>query len=187
MLELRLNPATKIYDSPFHVKANNGIYLIDDFGRQRVNPTELLNRWIVPMESRIDHLELASGGKLSMPFEVFLVFSTNLRPAELGDEAFLRRIQYKILVKNPTLPEFRELFRRYSSKLGLDYPVELLDKFLYERYERDKKPLRRCHPRDILLHVTDLIEFLRLPHVLTEELLNRAFEGCFTASEIEAE
>jgi len=183
MLELRLNPGTKIYESPFHVKANNGIYLIDDFGRQRVTPTELLNRWIVPMESRIDHLELGSGGKLSMPFEIFLVFSTNLKPADLGDEAFLRRIQYKMLVRNPGPEEFRRLFQLYSARQNLDCPSELLDKFLYERYERDKKPFRRCHPRDIFLHVTDLIEFLRLPHVLTEELLNQAFDSCFAVSE----
>jgi hypothetical protein len=183
MLELRLNPGTKIYDAPLHVKANNGIYLIDDFGRQRVKPTELLNRWIVPMESRIDHLDLVSGGKLSMPFEMFLVFSTNLRPEELGDEAFLRRITYKMLVKNPTLSEFKEIFRLYVSKEGLSCPDAMLDGFLYERYERDKKPLRRCHPRDILLHVTDLIEFLRLPHLLTDDLLNRAFESCFTVEE----
>jgi hypothetical protein len=185
MLDLRLNPATNIYDAPFHLKANNGIYLIDDFGRQRVTPTELLNRWIVPMESRIDHLELASGGKLSMPFEIFLVFSSNLKPAELGDEAFLRRIRYKMLVKNPSLSEFREIFHRYATKDGLDCPDALLDRFLFEKYERAGKPFRRCHPRDILLHVTDMIEFLRLPHILTEDLLNRAFESCFAASEEE--
>jgi len=187
MLELRLNPATKIYDAPFHVKANNGIYLIDDFGRQRVTPTELLNRWIVPMESRVDHLELASGGKLSMPFEIFLVFSTNLKPAQLGDEAFLRRIKYKMFVKNPSLAEFRELFHLYASKQGLDCPSEILDKFLYERYERDKIPFRRCHPRDILLHVVDMIEFLCLPRLITDDLLNRAFLSCFTFSEEESE
>jgi hypothetical protein len=92
-----------------------------------------------------------------------------------------------MLVKNPSLAEFRELFRRYASKQGLDCPSALLDKFLHERYERARKPFRRCHPRDILLHVTDMIEFLRLPHVLTEELLNRAFESCFAVSEEEAE
>ena len=187
MLELRLNPATKIYDAPFHVKANNGIYLIDDFGRQRVTPTELLNRWIVPMESRIDHLQLASGGKLSMPFEIFLVFSTNLKPTQLGDEAFLRRIKYKMFVKNPSLAEFRELFQLYASKQGLDCPSEILDKFLYERYERDKKAFRRCHPRDILLHVADIIEFLRLPRLMTDDLLNHAFESCFTFSDDESD
>ena len=187
MLELRLNPGTKIYDAPLHVKANNGIYLIDDFGRQRVAPTELLNRWIVPMESGVDHLDLAAGGKMSMPFEMFLVFSTNLKPAELGDEAFLRRIKYKILIKNPSLSEFRKIFQMYSSKQGLDCPSALLDKFLYERYERNKKPLRRCQPRDILLHVADIIEFLRLPYMLTEDVLNRAFESCFAASEEDPE
>jgi predicted ATPase with chaperone activity len=187
MLELRLNPATKVYAAPFHVKANNGIYVIDDFGRQRVKPLELLNRWIVPMESRIDQLDLSSGGKLSMPFEMFLVFSTNLLPAQLGDEAFLRRIQYKILVRNPRIVEFRQIFRRYATKLHLGYSDTLLDKFLEERYERVKKPLRRCHPRDLLLHVIDLIEFLRLPHELTEDLLNRAFDGCFAVAEPELE
>lgn len=182
MLELRLNPVTRIYDAPLHVKANNGIYLIDDFGRQRVSPVELLNRWIVPMESRIDHLDLASGGKLSMPFEIFLVFSTNLNPADLGDEAFLRRIQYKMLVRNPSRTEFREIFRRQLSGLRLDCPDELLDKLLHERYERESKPMRRCHPRDILLHATDLIEFMGLPYALTEDLLNRAFDSCFVVS-----
>jgi len=183
MLELRLNHGTKIYDAPFHLKANNGIYLIDDFGRQRVTPAELLNRWIVPMESRVDHLNLAAGGKLSMPFEMFLVFSTNLRPADLGDEAFLRRIQYKMFVRNPNPAEFRQLFQMYSSKQGLECPMPLLDKLISERYESERRPLRRCHPRDILLHVIDLIEFLRLPHLLTEDLLNRAFDSCFTVSE----
>jgi len=186
MLELRLNHATRVYYAPFHIKANNGIYLIDDFGRQRMTPTELLNRWIVPMESRIDHLDLAAGGKLSMPFEMFLVFSTNLKPADLGDEAFLRRIQYKMFVKNPNAAEFRDLFRMYSSKQGLDCPIPLLDKLIHERYERTGKPLRRCHPRDILLHVTDLIEYLRLPNLITEDLLNRAFDSCFTVSEDDA-
>lgn len=185
MLELRFSPATRIYDAPFHVKANNGIYLVDDFGRQRVKPSELLNRWIVPMESRIDYLELSSGGKLAVPFEIFLVFSSNLKPSELGDEAFLRRIQYKMLIGSPSLKEFRELFHLYASKQGLDCPDALLNKFLHERYERTRKPLRRCHPRDILLHVTDLIEFLRLPPVMTEELLNRAFESCFALTEEE--
>jgi len=90
-----------------------------------------------------------------------------------------------MFVKNPSVTEFRELFRLYSSKQGLDCPSAILDRFLHERYERDKKPFRRCHPRDILLHVTDLIEFLRLPHLLTEDLLNRAFESCFTFSEEE--
>lgn len=187
MLELRLNSGTKVYDAPFHVKANNGIYLIDDFGRQRITPTQLLNRWVVPMESRIDHLELATGGKLSVPFEIFLVFSTNLKPADLGDEAFLRRIQYKMLVNNPSKAEFREIFFQYSAKQGLVCPIALLEKFQAERYERHNKPFRRCQPRDILLHVTDLIEFLRLPHLLTEELLNRAFESCFAVSEEECE
>src|SRR4051794_21625842 len=100
MLDLRYNETSKVYEAPFQLKANNGIYLIDDFGRQRATPAEVLNRWIVPMERRSDYLSFLTGGKMTVPFEAFLVFSTNLRPEQLGDEAFLRRIQYKMLVRN---------------------------------------------------------------------------------------
>lgn len=127
------------------------------------------------MEGPVDHLNLAAGGKLSMPFEMFLVFSTDLKPTGLGDEEFLRRIRYKILVRNPSPAEFGGLFRMYSAKQGLDCPMPLLDKLIRERCESARKPLRRCQPGNILLHVIDLIEFLRLP--------NRAFDSCFEISD----
>src|SRR3984893_9573281 len=106
---LTYNAVSKVYDAPYQVKANNGIYLIDDFGRQRCTPAEVLNRWIVPMERRVDYLTFNTGAKMTVPFEAFLVFSTNLKPAQLGDEAFLRRIQYKMLMRSPDAQEFTQI------------------------------------------------------------------------------
>jgi predicted ATPase with chaperone activity len=180
MLELSFNSVTKIYDAPCHLKANNGIYLIDDFGRQRVSPAELLNRWIVPMESRVDHLILPTGGKLSLPFEVFLIFSTNLNPEQLGDEAFLRRIQYKMLVQNPSRDEFVQIFTNFCGQKKLECPRPLVEGFIERHYTRTGHPFRRCHPRDVISHAIDLIEFDGLPHRLDQDVLDRAFDSCFT-------
>jgi predicted ATPase with chaperone activity len=180
MLELSYNSVTKIYDAPRHLKANNGMYLIDDFGRQIVSPAELLNRWIVPMESRVDHLMLPTGGKLSLPFEVFLIFSTNLNPEQLGDEAFLRRIQYKMLVQNPSREEFVQILVNFCASKNLDCSPGLIDNFIERRYTRTGHPFRRCHPRDVISHAIDLMEFEELPYRLDEDVLNRAFDSCFT-------
>jgi hypothetical protein len=181
MLELNFNLTTRIYEAPFHLRANNGIYLIDDFGRQKATPAELLNRWILPMESRVDHLNLTTGGKLSIPFEIFLIFSTNLHPSELGGEAFLRRIQYKIHVQNPSIEEFIMIFQTYCRAEDLFPSPQLVEGFVDRRFTQAKQPLRRCYPRDLLAHVRDLIEFEELPHELTEDLLDRAYETCFAA------
>jgi predicted ATPase with chaperone activity len=180
MLELSYNSVTKIYDAPCHLKANNGIYLIDDFGRQRVSPAELLNRWIVPMESRVDHLILPTGGKLSLPFEVFLIFSTNLNPDQLGDEAFLRRIQYKMLVQNPSREEFVQIFTNFCAQKNLECSQSLVDNFIERHYTRTGHPFRRCHPRDVISHALDLVEFENLPRQLDDDILTRAFDSCFT-------
>ena len=179
MLELGYNSVTKIYDAPCHLKANNGMYLIDDFGRQRCTPPELLNRWIVPMESRVDHLILPTGGKLSLPFEVFLIFSTNLNPEQLGDEAFLRRIQYKMQVQNPSREEFIQIFSNFCAGKKLDCPHTLVETFIDRHYTRTGHPFRRCHPRDVISHAIDLMEFENLPRRLDEEVLNLAFDSCF--------
>ena len=116
MLDLSYNSTSKVYDAPFQIKANNGIYLIDDFGRQRASPAEVLNRWIVPMDRRVDYLSFQTGGKVEVPFDAFVIFSTNLQPEQLGDEAFLRRIQYKLLLRSPRAQEFAEIFRWLSEK-----------------------------------------------------------------------
>jgi hypothetical protein len=119
MLDLRFDPITKYYDAPLHMKALNGLFLIDDFGRQKVNPTELLNRWIVPLESRIDYLTLNTGMSFMIPFDELVLFSTNLKPADLMDPAFLRRIPYKIEVLGPELAEYKKIFHAVAAKNGL--------------------------------------------------------------------
>jgi hypothetical protein len=187
MLDLTYNVASKIYDAPLQLKANNGIYLIDDFGRQRCTPAEVLNRWIVPMERRVDYLTLRTGGKITVPFEAFLIFSTNLRPDQLGDEAFLRRIGYKMHLKNPSHGEFLEIFRRFCDSRGLECPVNLAEWFIDLYYRQTGKRMRRCHPRDVISHALDLIHFQKLPHRLTAELLDHAFRTCFVeVSDMEA-
>jgi hypothetical protein len=179
MLDLRYNRNSKIYEAPFQLKANGGIYLIDDFGRQRATPAEVLNRWIVPMERRVDYLSFITGGKMTAPFETFLVFSTNLNPAEIGDEAFLRRIQYKMLLRGPSAGEFSTIFQSFCAAKDLGCPQALVDGFIERHYTKTGKPFRRCQPRDVLTHALNLIHFERLPYELSQELLDRAFESCF--------
>ena len=179
MLDLRHNRTSNIYEAPFQLKANNGIYLIDDFGRQHATPAEVLNRWIVPMERRVDYLSFLTGGKMTAPFETFLVFSTNLNPSSLGDEAFLRRIQYKLLLHSPSEAEFSQIFQRACVARKIPCSPGLLGHFLEKRFRRTGKALRRCQPRDLLFHALNLIHFEKLPHALTDEILDRAFESCF--------
>ena len=179
MLDLSYNKVSKVYDAPFQLKANNGIYLIDDFGRQRATPAEVLNRWIVPMERRVDYLTFQTGGKMTVPFEAFLVFSTNLRPDQLGDEAFLRRIQYKMYLRSPDAQEFIEIFNRFAESRGLDCQPGLAEHFVQKHYIDGSKRLRRCHPRDVITHAIDVIHFKRLPMALSEKLIDSAFRSCF--------
>ncbi len=179
MLDLSYNATAKVYDAAFQLKANNGIYLIDDFGRQKVTPAELLNRWIIPMDRHIDYLTFATGGKVAIPFETFLIFSTNLHPDKLGDEAFLRRIQYKMFLPNPTEQEFVEIFERFCRSVGAVCSRDLIERFLEKRYRRTGKRLRRCHPRDVITHAVDWIRFECLPMELNDQVLDHAFESCF--------
>jgi hypothetical protein len=179
MLDLNYNATSKIYDAPYQLKANNGIYLIDDFGRQQCSPAEVLNRWIVPMERRVDYLKFHSGGKFTVPFEAFLIFSTNLKPDQLGDEAFLRRIQYKMLLRSPDEHEFTTIFQRFCESKSLKHQEGLIARFIDKHYRQTRRSFRRCHPRDILSHAIDLIHFEKLPFELTDDLVNRAFESCF--------
>ena len=179
MLDLSFNKHSKVYDAPFQLKANNGIYLIDDFGRQKASPAEILNRWIVPMERHVDYLSFQAGGKMTVPFEAFLIFSTNLRPESLGDEAFLRRIQYKMFLRSPKAPEFIQIFERYAKDRQLDCPPGLAEAFVQKHYVQGGQRFRRCHPRDVISHAIDFINFERLPMALTADVLDRAFATCF--------
>jgi len=186
MLDLRFNTTSKIYEAPFQLKANNGIYLVDDFGRQKATPAEVLNRWIVPMERRVDYLSFLTGGKMTVPFEAFLVFSTNLNPADLGDEAFLRRIQYKMLLRGPAENEFAHIFEKFCAQRQIPCPPGLIARFIDRHYRPAGKVFRRCHPRDVLSHALNLIHFEKLPAELTDELLDRAFESCFVQDQEDA-
>jgi predicted ATPase with chaperone activity len=152
-LEIRHDPATNVSEAPLQMKSNCGCFLIDDFGRQRVEPKELLNRWIVPLEGRIDYLTLSTGKKIQIPFEQLIVFSTNLDPSDLVDEAFLRRIPYKIFVRDPDRKEFHALFRYYAQSFKCEYRPEVVEELLANHYLTAGRRLRRCHPRDLLSQI----------------------------------
>lgn len=183
MLDLRYNRTSKIYEAPFQMKANNGLYLVDDFGRQMAQPAEILNRWIVPLERRIDYLTFLTGGKMTAPFELFLVLSSNLNPSDLGDEAFLRRIQYKMLLHGPSEEEFFTIFERTCAGRGLACSRALIERFVTKHYRSNPRPFRRCHPRDVLTHAMGLMHFKKLPMVLNDEVLDHAFESCFVQAD----
>ncbi len=184
MLDLGFNPSSKVYDAPFQMKANNGIYLIDDFGRQKASPAEVLNRWIVPMDRKVDYLTFQTGGKVEAPFETFLIFSTNLQPEQLGDEAFLRRLQYKMFLQSPNRDEYIDIFISYAKSQGLECSEDLVSRIVEKHYTQPCRRMRRCQPRDVISHAIDLMNFEELPRELTEEVYERAFHTCFVSDGI---
>jgi predicted ATPase with chaperone activity len=181
MLDLQYNPSTRFYAAPVQMKANNGLLIIDDFGRQRVSPEELLNRWVVPLDRRIDFLTLAGGKKIEIPFDPFVVFATNLDPAKLVDEAFLRRIQTKIKVDYASPGQFREIFRRVCRKLELDYDAAVVEDLIGMIGAEYKEPLRACHPRDIVNHVLWGARYLQKHPHLDRESVAQACRNYFLA------
>ncbi len=178
-LDLVYNNDYKYYEAPFQIKANGGIFLIDDFGRQQVRPTDLLNRWIVPLEKRIDFLTLHTGRKFEVPFEVLIVFSTNLEPRDLVDEAFLRRIRHKIEVGNPSWEEYAEIFKRVSQAKKVPFTESSLAYLIREHYIKPQRPPRACHARDLLDQVIDISRYLNVPPTLSKGLIDRAAESYF--------
>jgi predicted ATPase with chaperone activity len=178
-LDLVYDKFARIYESPLQVKANGGMLLIDDFGRQQVSPRQLLNRWIVPLEKRIDFLTLHTGKKVEVPFDQLIVFSTNMAPKDLVDEAFLRRIQNKIHVTNPSVEAFREIFRRQCELLGVPFDQNGLVYLLREYYVKPKRELRSVHPRDILRTLQGIARYHNIPPALSPSLLDRACQTYF--------
>jgi predicted ATPase with chaperone activity len=178
-LDLVFDDVNKYYEAPFQVKANGGILLIDDFGRQLVRPRDLLNRWIVPLENRIDFLTLHTGRKIEIPFDVLVVFSTNLPPKDLVDEAFLRRLRHKIEVIDPSFEEYREIFNRVASSKGITYSDQGLAYLLQEWYVKRNRKLRASHPRDLCDQILDIANYLGTEPSLTRELIDRAAESYF--------
>ena len=178
-LDLTYNPANRYYEAPLQMKANSGLFLIDDFGRQQVHPRELLNRWIVPLEKRIDYLTLHTGKKIEVPFDQLIVFSTNLEPKDLVDEAFLRRIQNKVRIHNPSPDAFREIFRRQCREFGVTFDQEVLIYLLREYYIKPKRELRACHPRDLLRILVGFARYHNSPPALSQQLIDRACQVYF--------
>src|SRR5439155_18173112 len=168
-LEVRQNSATKICESPLQLKSNCGTFVIDDFGRQRMPVSELLNRWIVPLEKRYDFLNMPSGKKIQVPFDQLIIFSTNLEPKQLVDAAFLRRIPYKIQVPDPTEEEFHQITAIVCPHYGFEYDRETTDYLLARHYRSVNRPLRSCQPRDLVLQVKNYCTYHRLPKKLTRE------------------
>jgi len=179
MLDLTFNPLTKFYEAPIQLKANGGVFLVDDFGRQRIRPQELLNRWIVPLESRFDYLTLHTGKKFQVPFDVLIVFATNLDPSSLADEAFLRRIPYKIPITDPTTDEFTRIFDMNCRRRNLRFHQVMVAYLQRRHYGPAGRPLRACHPRDLLDQVTALCRYRGIEPAITRELLDAACAAYF--------
>jgi hypothetical protein len=179
MLDLTFNPISKFYEAPIQLKANGGVFVVDDFGRQRIPPRDLLNRWIVPLESRVDYLTLHTGRKFEVPFNVFIVFATNLKPESLADEAFLRRIPYKILAKNPTIDEYCRIFELNCRRRGLTFDAVMVEYLDRKYYKPRKLQMRACHPRDLISQVVDICRYTNREPVITRELLDSACTSYF--------
>ncbi|MGL4513351.1 MAG: AAA family ATPase [Lacipirellulaceae bacterium] len=180
-LEIRHDQASNVSEASLQLKSNCGCLLIDDFGRQRVEPTALLNRWIIPLENRCDYLTLPSGKKIQVPFDQLIIFSTNLEPHELADEAFLRRIPYKVEVTDPSLDEFRVLFQGECESLGCAYRPEAIDYLLQRHYRPRNLAMRRCHARDLLLQIRNYCAYRGATLELRPDYLDRAVGAYFTA------
>jgi len=177
-MDLIYSSSVRFYEAPFQMKSNGGVLLIDDFGRQRIDPHDLLNRWIIPLENRIDYLTLHTGKKIQVPFEQLLVFATNLNPKDLVDEAFLRRMGYRLAFSTPTTETYEQILRRYVSKKELHYRPEFLD-LLMTRYQREQREMKACEPRDLVERSLDIMRYENLPRELNTHLLERAWRNYF--------
>jgi hypothetical protein len=178
-LEVTLNTSTGISEAPMQLKSNCGTLVIDDFGRQRMTTDELLNRWIVPLEKRHDYLNLANGKKIQVPFDQLIVFSTNLEPKDLVDEAFLRRIPYKIEATNPSEEAFRELFRIMAPKVECEYDADAVQYLIDRYYKAVGRPMRCCQPRDLLLQIRNHCLYQNVPSKMSRENIDFAVENYF--------
>ena len=178
-LDLVWDEVNKYYEAPYQMKANGGMFLIDDFGRQQVRPRDLLNRWILPLEKHVDYLTLHTGRKIEIPFDVLIVFSTNLAPKDLVDEAFLRRIRNKIHVGDPNFEEYREIFSRVAASKNMQYDDRALAYLLQEYYIKPRRKLRAVHPRDLIEQMVDVARYFDLPMVMTKDLIDRACDAYF--------
>jgi predicted ATPase with chaperone activity len=183
MLDLQFNPVSKYYVGPIQMKANNGVLIIDDFGRQRIPPEELLNRWVVPLDRRIDFLSMVGGRKIEIPFEMLVVFASNLNPAKLMDPAFLRRIQTKIKIGPASAAQFSEIFRRVAADHKLEVDDQILEELMVMMRDVLHQPLLPCHPRDLISQILWAAKYQGVPPAITRETVMRAVENYFVPPE----
>lgn len=181
MLEVMYEPGAKLYEAPLQMRANNGIFVIDDLGRQRIEPKQLFNRWIVPLEERIDYLSLRSGRHFSVPFDVVLIFSTNIHPLELADEAFLRRLGYKIEFTPMSPDAYARIWRDACIDLGVDYDAQLLRYVLNELHGRNRVDLLPCHPRDLISMAADHSLYMHNERFIDKEKIRWAWRNYFVS------
>ena len=179
MLDLVFDPRAGYYQAPPHFKANNGLFLVDDLGRQLVTPRQLLNRWILPMEHRVDYLMLRNGSKFQIPFDTLLFFSTNLQPAEVADEAFLRRIGYKIFVGEMTLDDYRRIVQGVCVDYGVPYDEAAFELLVNDYHRRHGRPLFACYPRDLIGQMADYAAYHGRRAELTPQSLDWAWHNYF--------
>jgi hypothetical protein len=177
-LDLAHSSSLRFYEAPPHVKANGGIFFIDDFGRQHLDPTELLNRWIIPLEQQTDHLTLNTGQKIQIPFRLMLIVATNLRVEDVADPAFLRRMGYRLHLDKPNWQDYTRIFERYSASLNLPLDPLLVPRLL-DRYKAEARDLRACEPRDLIERARDISKLRNQPLALTPEILDIAWAGYF--------
>jgi predicted ATPase with chaperone activity len=179
MLDLEFNAISKYYEAPLQMKANNGLFIIDDFGRQQIDAPSLLNRWIVPLERRTDFMTLSTGMKFDIPFDQLVIFSTNIEPRRLVDEAFLRRIRYKIKIDHPSEKAFEAIFRKVCKANGIEFVDAVFNHLLDQYYKRLDVKLNACHPRDIIDHIIDDAHFYNHPPQLSDEGIKLAWNNYF--------
>ncbi len=177
-MDLIYSMTVRFYEAPFQIKSNGGVLLIDDFGRQRVEPHDLLNRWIIPLENHVDYLTLHTGKKIQVPFEQLLIFATNLNPNDLVDEAFLRRMGYRLAFTTPTVQTYEAILKKYIRGKELNYEPQFLDA-LMERYEHENREMKSCEPRDLVERCLDICRHEGLPRRLSVDLLQRAWSNYF--------
>lgn len=179
MLDLDFNHISKYYEASLQMKANNGIFIADDFGRQQIDPQNFLNRWIVPLDRRIDFMTLHTGMKFAIPFDMLTIFSTNLEPKHLVDEAFLRRIPYKIKIDHPSEREYEAIFRMFCKDSGIDFNTESFNDLLDNYYRKYNVKLNACHPRDIVEQIIVNARYYRRPPKMSKEAVHEAWANYF--------
>ena len=185
-LELRFDPISKIYEAPLQLKANGGMFLIDDFGRQQITPSDLLNRWIVPLEESIDYLRLRNGQSIVIPFRQLIIFSTNLDPYKLADDAFYRRIQMKVNIASPDIERYKEIFLSMCQEIGIPYDQDTFHYLIENWYHQKDRDLQAVHPRDLLKIVRALCEYEGKPISLTRDLIDEACQSYFVDTGLSA-